>query len=77
MRKERNLSSEVARLMRIIEQECQAMKQALGGYAVISSHEAITSKYNALGVYQEQLEPLVGKKEALRIVFETYREVVG
>ncbi len=33
--------SEVARLRKQIELECEAMKQALYGYAVVASHDAI------------------------------------
>lgn len=69
--------SEVARLRRQIELECQAMKLALEGYAAVSNHKVINHRYKMLGEYQEQLEPLVGEQEAQRIVFDTYHEVVG
>jgi hypothetical protein len=69
--------SEVARLRRQIEQECEALRLALHGYAVVSSHEIIQHKYNALGRHQEELEQLVDKEEAGRIVAETYMRVMG
>ena len=69
--------SEVALLMQQIELECQSLKLALEGYAVVSNHEAINHRYNALGAYQEQLQSLVGEQEAARVVFETYHEVIG
>ncbi len=69
--------SEVARLMQQIELECQSLKLALEGYAVVSNHDTINHKYNALGDYQEQLQSLVGEQEAARVIFETYHEVVG
>ena len=69
--------SEVAHLMQQIELECQAMRLALEGFAIVSNHNAISHKYDALGRYQEQLEPLVGEQEAQRIIFDTYHEVVG
>jgi len=68
--------SEVARLMRAIEQECAAMKRGMEGYATVSSHETITHKYNVLAITQEQLETLVGKQTAMSMVFETYARVM-
>lgn len=69
--------SEVARLRQQIELECEAMRLALSGYAVVASHEIIDQKYNALGKYQEALGRLVGDEDALRVVIETYEKVVG
>jgi len=69
--------SEVAQLRKQIELECESMKQALYGYAVVASHEAINHKYNNLGVYQKELEQHVGVEEANSIVVETYINVVG
>ena len=69
--------SEVARLRERIEQECQAMKGGLTGYAVVSNHDAINHKYDALGRYQQQLAPLVGTEEAARVVVDIYREIMG
>ncbi len=69
--------SEVARLCRQIELECEAMRLALYGYATIASHEFIEQKYSTLGKYQEDLERLVGKEEANSIVVQTYVKVVG
>ncbi|MBA2681304.1 MAG: hypothetical protein H0U76_23250 [Ktedonobacteraceae bacterium] len=69
--------SEVARLRARIERECQAMRAGLTGYAVVSNHEAINHRYDALGDYQQQLEPLVGTEEAARMTVEIYREAMG
>ena len=69
--------SEVARLRQQIELECEAMRLALFGYAIVASHEFIDQKYNALGKHQEALSRLVGEKEALRLVIETYEKVIG
>jgi hypothetical protein len=68
--------SEIARLRKQIELECESMRLALYGYAVVASHEAIEQKYKALGRHQEALERLVGKEEANTIVVETYTRVV-
>jgi hypothetical protein len=73
----RQVMSEVARLRRQIELECEAMRLALCGYAVVASHEVIEQKYNALGRHQEALGQLVGTEEASRMVVETYAKVVG
>ena len=71
------MMSEVARLRRQIELECESMRLALSGYAVVASHQFIEQKYNALGKCQEELEQLVGTEDANRMVVETYAKVVG
>jgi hypothetical protein len=71
------MGSELAQLMQQIELECQSIRSALEGYAVVSNHEAINHKYDALGGYQEQLQALVGEQEAGRVVFEAYQKAVG
>ncbi len=69
--------SEIARLRREIERECEAMRLALYGYASVASHTIIEQKYNNLGKHQEELEKHVGKEEASNIVAEVYTKVVG
>ncbi len=69
--------SEVARLRRQIELECQSMRLALYGYANVASHEVIERKYKILGKHLEALDKLVGAEEADSIVTETYTRVVG
>jgi hypothetical protein len=69
--------SEVVRLCRQIELECEATRLALYGYATVASHAFIEQKYSTLGKYQEDLERLVGKEEANSIVVQTYVKVVG
>ena len=69
--------SEVARIRQQIELECEAMRLALSGYAIVASHEFIDQKYNALGKHQEALGRLVGDEDALRVVIETYEKLVG
>ncbi len=69
--------SEIARLRRQIELECEAMRLALDGYATVASHQLIEQRYNSLGQYQNDLEKHVGKEEAKRIVVEIYTNVVG
>ena len=69
--------SEVARLMQQIELECEAMKRAMEGFAIVASHQAITARYDRLGRHQAQLEKYVGAGEANRLVYETYDRVIG
>ena len=71
------MCSEVARLRHQIELECAAMQQALTGFALTAQHEIIQRKYEALAQYHEQLEQLVGEKEAALITTEIYARVVG
>ena len=69
--------SEVVRIREQIELECQALHLAMYGYAEVARHEIIAHKYNTLRKYQEQLEPLVGGKEATAIVVEAYGKAMG
>lgn len=69
--------SEVARLREQIELECQAMQQALFGYAAVAYHKSIEQRYNNLRQHQEDLERHVGKEEARGIVAEIYVKVIG
>jgi hypothetical protein len=71
------MCSEVARLRQHIELECASMQQALTGFALTAQHEIIQRKYETLAHYHEQLEQLVGEKEAAIITTEIYARVVG
>ena len=71
------MCSEVARLRHHIELECAAMQQALTGFAITAQHEIIQRKYETLAQYHEQLELLVGEKEAAFITTEIYVKVIG
>ncbi|HLZ59582.1 MAG TPA: hypothetical protein VKR06_21755 [Ktedonosporobacter sp.] len=62
--------SEVARLRAQIEVECQAMSQALYGYAMAAKHEFINRRYESLGELQEQLRDLVGQPAAMEMLIE-------
>ncbi len=68
--------SEVALLRRHIECVCQSMNQALTGYSIVAQHHIINRKYKALDRYHEQLKTLVGEREAMTIICDTYNEQV-
>lgn len=70
------MESEVALIRKQIEQECAALRLALDGFAVCASHEAITARYDRLGVYQTELEHLIGP-QANEVVCEVYRHYLG
>jgi hypothetical protein len=70
------MESEVALIRKRIEQECVALRHALDGFAVSSSHEAITARYNRLGFYQNELEQLIGS-QAHEVVCEAYTRYLG
>ncbi len=66
-------NSEVARLLRQIDLEFEAAKQAATGLAVgVASHRFIAARMTRVGVYQAQLSKQVGVEEALRLVGEHY-----
>jgi hypothetical protein len=69
--------SEVARLMRQIELECQAAKQGLEGLAIIASHESINARMEKLWDYRQELAQEVGEQEATKIMYELYIKVIG
>ena len=69
--------SEVARIRRQIEAECEAMRLAMNGYAVVASHRIIDNRYRSLGKRHEELEKHVGKEQANAIVLDIYTKVVG
>jgi hypothetical protein len=69
--------SEVARLRRLIELECEALQLLKTGYAVTSAHKIINHKYQGIGTAQEELATIVGEQEAARIAVETYIQVMG
>ncbi len=71
------MSSDIAMLRQRIQTECEAMKQALFGYATVARHEIITHRFRALGQHQEQLARSIGPEEAQRIIFETYSQILG
>jgi hypothetical protein len=69
--------SEIARLKRQIETECEAMKLAMDGFRVTASHDIINHRYSSIGGVQEQLATLVGEAEAARIMIEVYIQALG
>ncbi len=70
--------SEVARLRKQIEMECEAMRRMTnGGYATVSKHAIIAHSHNRLGAVQDQLADLVGEGEALKMVADIYIETLG
>jgi uncharacterized coiled-coil protein SlyX len=69
--------SEIVRLRRLIELECQSMEQGLTGYAVTARHDIISHRYNRIDEYQKQLERLIGKAQAKKAILEIYMYTVG
>ena len=60
--------SEVARLKKQIEMECEAMKLAMTGFRMTASHDIINHRYDQLGVHYEQLEEIIGEQAAFQVV---------
>ena len=64
--------SEMARLLRQIEQEYQASKLGLEGLSSGNArHDFITAKAENIGKYHEQLTTLVGPEEAIAMIANT------
>ncbi len=62
--------SEIATLRQRINDEIEASRLALQGFAVVSSHEIITQHYEQIGACLEELTSKVGQTEAIRIIIE-------
>ena len=69
--------SEIARIQRLIELECEAMERGLNGYAITAKHEIIAQKYDRIDEYRQQLEQLTDKKQASNIIGEIYIRTIG
>jgi len=69
--------SEIARLRRLVELECEAMERGLNGYAITAKHEIIAHRYDRIDAYRQQLEQLTDKKQASKIIAEIYMRTVG
>lgn len=64
--------SDVARILKQIEQEYQASKQGLEGLASgTARHDFITKKTEAIGKHHEHLAQLVGPEQAIAMIATT------
>jgi hypothetical protein len=68
--------SEVARLRQQIDQEIEAMRQAMSGYAVVSAHEMITNHYQTLGTCFEELTAQMGEQAAIETIIARLEEML-
>jgi hypothetical protein len=68
--------SEVALLRARIERECEALSLLARGAMLMGGHTHISSRYQRLGEYQEQLDKLVGSEEAVTIICDIYNETI-
>lgn len=68
-------TSEVARLRKQIELECQAIGRLLE-FSAVASHQVINRKYQHLDQCHEALKALVSEEEAVSIVVDAYNEWV-
>ena len=69
--------SEVARLMREIDLQCEAMKQLISGVGIVATHAVITHKYAQLSQMTDRLGELIGVEAAEKAAVERYIKVVG
>jgi hypothetical protein len=70
-------NSDVARLRLQIEEECEAMRQAMTGFAQTASHTIIHQRYEHLDAAKQELTGLVGAEAATGIVGEIYVKTMG
>lgn len=71
MSEEQKNASEVARILKTIDDEYQAAKQGLLGLAYgVPQHEFINTKLGNIQKAKEELEKLVGEEEAQKMVVE-------
>ena len=66
------MSSEIAQILRNIEQEYQASKRGLEGIASgTARHDFISKKTENIGKHHEHLSQLVGPEEAIAMIATT------
>jgi hypothetical protein len=64
--------SEVARIRRQIEEESQAMHDAMTGMSMSAKHDIIIHRYATIGQCRDQLVPLVGDEQASNMMTDAY-----
>ncbi len=74
---EQENKSEVARLMRQIDLETEAIERAMHAPSIVANHAAIHTKYANLGKTRDELAEHVGEEEATKLVYESYERNVG
>ena len=68
----------MARLLRQIDQECEAARHGLSGLALgTARHDFITTRLERMVACQEQLATHVGEAAAARLLFEHYVQAMG
>ncbi len=74
-------TSEVAQLRAQIELACESAIRGMTDFSIVASHEMINARMEKLGEqlhsFQQELTGLVGEKQAVRLIAETYLEIVG
>lgn len=60
--------NEITRLRARIDEEIEAMKRAMNGFAVVASHETITHHYERLDACLEQLTVQVGEQAVIEML---------
>lgn len=64
--------SEVAHIKQRIQGEIEGMRRGFNGFAMVSQHQVIAHRHEALGSYQDQLAQTVGEDEAALYVCTEY-----
>ena len=68
--------SEVARIRRTIAMECEALRLALHGPAIVASHATINAHYRHIDRCTRRLTELVGEPEATATAIDLYIDIV-
>jgi hypothetical protein len=69
-------SSDIVQIRQQIEAECQSLSLIFHGYAVVSSHEAISHKYQSIEHHHNQLAQHIGEEEATNTVVDIYNKAI-
>lgn len=64
-------NSEVARILRQIEQEYEAAHRGLHQFAIVGPHAFRTSRTQQIAVLHQQLQQQVGEREAIKLLATT------
>jgi hypothetical protein len=60
--------SEIARMKKQIDMECETMRLAMTGFRTTASHDIINHQFDRLGEHYEQLGALIGEQAAIETV---------
>ena len=69
--------SEIVRLSCLIVSRCRVLKRGLTGCSITVIYSIVSHEYNFIEIYQRQLEQIIAKTQAKKIVTGISMHMVG